>query len=61
MLCRSGAGGKLNLAFCFIAFVDCVGKRCKREYGKERENDRPVSHLHDKCKCCLDLELNTQR
>lgn len=36
MLCRSGAGGKLNLAFSFIGFVDCVGRRCEREYGKGR-------------------------
>lgn len=60
-LCRSGAGGNLNLAFCFIAFVDCVGRRCKREYGKGREDDRAVPHLHDKRKCCLHLEPNTQR
>lgn len=29
--------------------------------GKGRENERAVPHLHDKYKCCLHLEPNTQR
>lgn len=62
MLC-SQEGAKLNLAFCFVTFVDCVGRRCKGnvKFRKGRENGRAVPHLGDNSKRCSGLELNTRR